>query len=404
MKVFALLRLAFRNTTRYKKQNALIIFLMTLAEIIIIFTISISSSINNFFNINTANNIEFRRIFVSYDTGRYTEPKMIAMLNSLAHVVATVPQSSLLESGKCASLSNKLGDNNGYIQLNGGNNRTVPDTISGRKIRNGETNVGVIPSEFYPDSRIADPNLKKNSPPLNGRSYIGSSLTIHFDKYDYTFKVVGVYDSSKYPQTNCDVFIPYADVNKIYQATQPASSDTSDSSLSTISSIVAVADNYGNLNSITNILQQKGFQVTTTKVNTELGVLINLIGGALSAVVLLISFVTILLNKLNATRDRAQEIGLMKAIGYNNRQVVFLLNYETVITGVISFLISALIGSYGFLSIVSYFSHKDNEIPLSLSPFSYLITILISLLVPLLATLAAGFKSTHIPPSAAMKE
>lgn len=398
MKNKELFILAFKNSLRYKKRNIVTLLLMLVAEIIVILTVSISSSLNDYVNKYVINNVDGRSIYVSYDFSKNSESQIIQKLNKVNHIVAAVPQSSLFADGICSSLADRINGNNGYIQLHGGNPDTIPDVDYGRNLKEGETNVGIIPVNFYPDSHIAEGDDHITA--LSGKSYIGSKLTIGQGSSSYTFTVIGVYNSDECGQTMNTVYVPFHDIGAIGQTHQ----DNKENTTTVHSPVFAVVDQYSHLNSVLNELSQSGMTANLkVNMNTHLGIFINLIGFILFGITLLITFFSILFSTLNSIKSRTQEIGLMKSIGFTNFNVILLLNIEIVLIGLVSFVLSSILGSAAMKVLILY-SGGSNSIALNISLLSFIITLLVSIIVPIVGTLSASLKSISIQPSYAMKE
>ena len=404
MKVKYILHLALINLSTRKMRTIISLLLMATALTILIVTLSLSSSMTSYFDRNFANNSGCKTLFISYDYQVYSEEQMIDMVSKYEHIVAVVPQGAFTQVLNLSTLVDKVqlpqgGGNDGLITINGGNKFTDKDIIVGRNFKEGETNVAIIPEKFLPDSR--GESLDKNNKGykfIDGKSLLGKKLTGKTSGNNtYTFTVIGVYDSTKSMDEKSNCYIPYNDVNEIYKSLKVVKSKD------TYYPIMAVVDNYKNTSTVMDKLFREGMQPSVSvKFNTKLPRYINLIGGLLSILIFIVALINISLTTINSVKDRTQEIGILKSIGYNNKAVLAMLNLETLILGILGFIVSILFSS-GVLLLISK-NNTDSTLVIGTNKLCILFAFIVSITVPAIACILAGIKIIKIQPSSAMRE
>lgn len=403
MKMKYMLHLAFMNLSRRKVRTIISILIMTAALTIFILTLSLSLSISSSFNKNLQNNVGCRTLFVEYDYKQYSEAQIIDTVSKYKHVAAVVPQGDLGQIITVSEYSGKFelpqaGSNNGEIIVKGGNKFTIPKVIAGRSFNEGEANVALIPEKFVPDSRTGLTKDIKNQSLFDGKSLIGKEITGKTETNKiYTFTVVGVYSSDASMDDANTCYIPYQDINAIYNAVKKQDDVNYP--------IIAVVDNYKNVQAVMNELYKSGMRssVKLTQ-NTELPIYINFVGGGLSIVIFLAALINIILTTINSVKDRTQEIGMLKAIGYKNKLVVSMLNFEAILIGVIGFILSVMISAGGILFISRIIQDDSTGMHIAINPLAILLGLFAAIAVPTIASISASRRIIKIHPSIAMKE
>ncbi|GKX66708.1 ABC transporter permease [Inconstantimicrobium mannanitabidum] len=412
MKFKYVLKLSFSNLSRRKVKTIISILLMTVALTIFILTLSFSSSLNQYFNSNLENNVGCRSLFVDYDYKLYSEAKIIDIVSKYQHVSAAIPQGDLGQQISADQFVGQfqipnIGSNNGEIMIKGGNNKTVPKIIAGRNFKDDETNVAIVPDKFIPDSRIESAKGIKADSILDGKSLLGKEVIGKYNSNNssktYKFTIVGVFDTDKSNENGDIFYVPYKDIDIIYRAQNESINNTTEGGYP----IEIVVDNYKNVDAVMNELY-KNNMVPSVKVrlNTQLPLYINLLGGGLSVVIFIVVLINIAMTTINSIKDRTSEIGMLKAIGYRNKIVLLMLNLETIIIGIIGFVIAMGISS-GALIYVSRRIKDQNptdNMHVSANLIAVLIALVLSVIVPVIACISSSIRTMKIQPSYAMKE
>lgn len=404
MNIKHILHLSFINLSRRKKNAVLSILLVTCALTVFVITLSLSSSMNHFIDKNITNRVECRSMFVDYDHHKYSENEMINLLSKYKHIVAAVPISDARQALNITQPLNAVGNNDGGIIAKGANMYTLPDVIKGSLFKDDESNVGIIPEKFLPASNIESIKDIKNQTYIDGKSLLGKKLTGKCGTSTYTFTVIGVYDSNQSMDDENVCYIPYHDIEEINNKIKSNTSSNNESH-----PIVVVVDNYKNVQSVINQLNKNGMQTSPmVYMNTRISSFINIVGGILSIIIFIVVLINISLTTLNSVKDRTQEIGLLKSIGYSNKLILIILNIETIILGIIGFSISTVL-SFSIILLFSRYlisnsSSYISKLSINLNMLSIILALVISIVVPTIACLGASIRVTHIQPSDAMKE
>lgn len=412
MKFKYILKLSFSNLSRRKVKTIISILLMTVAVTIFILTLSFSSSLTQYFNSNLENNVGCRSLFVDYDYKLYSEAKIIDIVSKYQHVSAAVPQGDLGQMITVDQFADKfqipnMGGNNGEIMIKGGNNKTVPKIIAGRNFNDDETNVAIIPDKFIPDSRIELAKGIKPESILDGKSLLGKEVISKYNSNNssktYKFTIVGVFDTDKSNEDGDTFYVPYKDIDRIYRSEDRSINNTNAGGYP----IIAVVDNYKNVDAVMNELYKNNMRPDVKfSLSTQLPVYINLLGGGLSVVIFIVVLINISMTTINSIKDRTQEIGMLKAIGYRNKVVLLMLNLETIIIGIIGFII-ATVFSTGILIYASR-SVKNQDptdnMHISANLIVVMIALFVSVIVPVIACVSSSIRTMKIQPSYAMKE
>lgn len=406
MKFKYIVNIACNNFTREKKKNIINIILMVISLTIFISTTSLSASMKNYFQRSFQNNVECRTLFVNFDSEIYTSEQIINKLYKYKNISAAIPQSSIRNFGVSEELIGvfklpKLGGNDGTIKVNGGNYNATPDVMAGRKFEDGESNVAIIPNKFIPDSRLSFSEPISNNKGIEGKDLLGKEIQCKFeDDIIYTFTVVGVYDFEIVDQARNTIYIPYSDMDNITSDKYKLTSETKEP-------VVAVVDEYNNVEKVINELYADGMSsYTMISFDQLIPTFVDIVGLVISIIVFIVAIITISTNTMKVVRDREPEIGMLKAIGYKNSLILKILNIETLLVGVLGFIISIILsgGILYFINNMLLSEVPTSSINISLDIIKVITAIAIAILVPVISTILASIRTMKITPALAMKE
>ncbi|WP_026894519.1 ABC transporter permease [Clostridiisalibacter paucivorans] len=220
------------------------------------------------------------------------------------------------------------------------------EIIAGRAIRE-DTNVAVIPKYFYPDYFNETKFLKDDIEYLNGENYIDKTITVEYYSYDYmdttfkinrtynyTFKVIGVYDNVNTLNESYDIYIPYKDMKKIQTNIEQNSNEQTESK-----QIYALVDNYAHMDTVIEDLKNNNvYFKRQAKVGYigELARYIYVLGNLLSIFVFGIGGSYIMITTIKAIKNCTMEIGLLKSMGYTNNIIRNIIITNATITRLLS--------------------------------------------------------------------
>lgn len=129
------------------------------------------------------------------------------------------------------------------------------------------------------------------------------------------------------------------------------------------SGIVVVATSASTVNQvITEITNQYGQQLRVIAVTSILSTITSITGGietilgAIAGISVLVAFIGIMTTMFTTVIERTKEIGILKAVGYNSRNVLSIFLVEALITGFTGGVIGAAAGAGLSYIVVSFFS------------------------------------------------
>lgn len=342
------------------------------------------------------------------------------------------------ENGTYDSLQKQFDEKDTIIDvwsLIGGEKRRV---VAGKNLEEAPTFSCVIPQLFYPfdEDVYATDGLEY----LDSESLIGKTLTLlpsggyfSFDYFDGTdskraeipsfevkLTIVGVYYSSPTadggPST---VYISEETGKELIKNAVDNSEGGKEEFESFINhpeyhNIHITVDNFNNIDYVYDELQKMNIYVIE---GTELGInpetplitnLFNILSIFLSTATLLVTFILMLYFSVDAVKNKKEEIGLMKAVGYKNGQIFSIITLEQLLITLKGFTIGVAISATAITVIDLIFSNGNyaNRIFI-VNPTLYLfitaVAFLMAILVPIICEILVLHKLSKIQPKDAMK-
>ncbi|EEM99234.1 ABC transporter permease protein [Bacillus thuringiensis IBL 4222] len=172
--------------------------------------------------------------------------------------------------------------------------------------------------------------------------------------------------------------------------------------------MAVVVNKYENLNNIKSIIEKEKFNVI---LKSELGDIkdihsyIKMIGFLLLSLTLIISIFNIISNTLESIRERMNEIGILKTVGYLNLDILKCFSIETLFISGLSVLLNLII-SGSLLIIIKFLSNKfltiyfaDFKIDINDFILSNIICLILGITIPILSSLISLFKIAKIQPT-----
>ncbi len=215
----------------------------------------------------------------------------------------------------------------GTITLIRGNENTLPDIVAGRPFNSDESGVAICPLHFYPNF---EPRQIKKEYVINGYDLINKSFNITYgisdentEGYTKTFKIVGLYDSSKRFNDNGTCYISEKDIVEIVSNEKNATSNNNSMLNYGIPVLYAVVDDKENINDVKEQMEEMNFSnieiasvIDTDMVNT---IYISFI----SVFVIILISVIIILPAYTKWRLKSEErnIGILRVCGYLEKDV-----------------------------------------------------------------------------------
>ncbi|MDD2362336.1 MAG: FtsX-like permease family protein [Oscillospiraceae bacterium] len=389
MKSLYFMSILWKNLSRRKISTIAVIILLTSSITSLVITQTLSNYIQDITKQVQVNGIAKRTLQAGLETGtaKKSTSESINKILDFDHVIAAYSSFGRYASG----ISNLFEENNnldGGIILSGANNAMLPKIIKGKAYTDNDHNVGVIPNKFYPSSSAFELTDYDDEGIINGESLIDKTVTLKCDGsgISYSFKVIGIYDVTVTLDDSNVCYVPNADVYNINEKYEKAIEESQEI-------IIVVADDYKNMNKIESNLLQAGFWVEpVSHTNTDMYILIELFGIALSTLLLVSCSFIILISTLRSVKNRTKEIGLMKAIGYKNIEVVSIQIAEAIFLGIISCIIGVIISFIGTNFLHSMLVDGDAfwaKITMNINIKSIVIAVIITIFIPIVGSVAA---------------
>ncbi|SLK20422.1 ABC transporter permease [Bacillus toyonensis] len=406
MKIKLYLKLAKVNLLRRRKKNTINILITTIALILLTLTICISNGLNNFIQTKLLNTVDFKTLIVETGTRDDNKEKIYEKLNNHKDVIKIYPWIS--NNGGEVQIEKNQNLTKGEIFLKPALDKISPNIVKGNGISENSKNVALIPTKFSVNHLGYEVGLTKEKTDfLNGEDFIGEYITLKYKIYnetghtygEYKFKVIGVYDPTTTFDTPDTFYIPYSDLLDL---------NTSFQKETNVQNMAVVVNKYENLNNIKSIIEKEKFNVV---LKSELGdikdisLYIKIIGFSLLSLTLVISIFNIISNTLESIRERMNEIGILKTVGYLNLDILKCFSIETLFISSLSVLLNLII-SGSLLLIIKFFSNKfltiyfaDFKIDINDFILSNIICIILGITIPILSSLISLNKILKIQPT-----
>ena len=347
-----------------------------------------------------------------------------------------------------AGISEQIATRDTRLILQGLYEGEEKSVIKGKRLDKAPVFSCLVPSSFYPytDASYYD---WKNLEYIDGESLVGKTITIkgYNDKIEFNYFTEANSDGSSSQVTES---LPSIEFTLEVVGTFPCSYSASgnfrtiyvsretellmtemlmeNAKINLLSSTEAVAkwwktpsqhcyyvvvDEYENIFKVSSKVNEMGYYLSPYPEKEPddtmmlMSTLFKTVGVFLTVSIMLISVVILIQSSINSIRERKGIIGLMKAIGYKNRQIFFSLIYEQLYMTMRAFLISGAISTLVVFFANLKFEHGTfRQMQYIVDWKVYLLflglSFLIALLVPLVTQLLLLRKLVKIQPREAM--
>jgi ABC-type antimicrobial peptide transport system permease subunit len=279
--------------------------------------------------------------------------------------------------------------------------------ILGDMIEDGDLNVGLLPKYFYPDYTNELGFLKNQIEFINSEKLIGKTITIFYNSniyskgnyrvnntYQYSFKVIGVYDNIATADDTYDVYVPYDDMKKII-STIEGDSYNDDGSLFIFNEskqIYAVVKNQDDVDIVISDMMKKNIFLERKAMVGDIermSFMISYIGKVIGLISFVIAGIIIYVNSINIIKLRIGEIGLLKVVGYKDKEIHKFFLVESIMISFLSIIFIA-VATFFMIQLVRLFITKQMSIYFSsikiVFDFKwYLFVVAMSIIIPLLS-------------------
>ena len=355
MKINKILKLSFQNIKRNKRKNSILFIPLTFLLILLFITSTIQYSIYAYLD-KLSQSLELRTISeIDYPEKRYEEIK--EQIEQIEHVEWVYNQEVKNAFSIFICQEFIYGKAEGYSIIYPITSKVYPELLAGRPINEGEKYVALIPSKIYASSEFRKvQDSVRDDEYLNGVDFLGQEITVKSDEdnLEYTFTVVGVYDSDKNNE-NKKIYIPEETVREINQKVsykpeyfrlnivvddfkniKYVKQQMKEKNLINQSPIVQIASQYKENDTV-----NANITAATSISMYSLEIIEILINSFLIMIAILL-FIIILVTNFNKSYLSTMEIGLKKIEGYTNKNIHKISIVENIIVCIIS-AITALI-------------------------------------------------------------
>ena len=457
MKLWRINFLVKSNSRRNKKSGS--VFLLLLLSVfaltlIMSFTATLNRALDGFKNQDPARRLSINTTFVDLGMQILT-PELIGEIGRLEHVVSVDMDDGMdYQFFKINKVTDDNGDCTGMLPVPPEDASIETwalyktqkiDVVAGRRLDESPVFSCIVPDSFCPVDDYDTQGGKKDGYMQNGLDYLGKTLTVKawgdsFDILDYKnsggvymtqwdslpaleykFRVVGVYHASYEgggnPRT---VYVSNETANQIERMAVDATKseiyieEYYDALKRTdLHSFTVLVDRAENVEEVRRILQNMKVHVypgTQQTVPEDVGLFANVFiaaGNFFTVAVLLLTVINLFLSTSNSLLGRKAEIGLLKAIGYKNRQVFWCLYLEQAALGLRAFVIGGGISALAVfvINLINANGAFVNRIYV-VSWWDFLAlcaaALLLTIIVPLLCELTLLHSMMKISPRQAM--
>ena len=291
---------------------------------------------NRMMEYSVENNIGFKTLIFlprssNVNTDEVTKEELNEMIESdiidiknLDHVV-DVYRSGYYDFVAISDFKNDFLD--GTLTLIRGNENTLPDIVAGRSFNSDESGVAICPVHFYPNF---EPRQIEKEYVINGYDLINKSFNITYgisdentEGYTKTFKIVGLYDSSKRFNDNGTCYISEKDIVEIVNNENNATSKNNSMLNSGIPVLYAVVDDKENINDVKAQMEEMNFSNIEIASVIDTDMVDTIYMSFIFVFVIILITVIIIIPAYTKWRLKSEEknIGILRVCGYTEKDV-----------------------------------------------------------------------------------
>ena len=448
--------LAKANRKRNKRGGAVFaLLLLSVLSLMLVtsFSVTLGDAMENFRNPDPARRLSIDSSFISFGKEKLTN-EILENIREIDHVLSVdMDEIMNYQIYKIKNVKDGDIDQTDLLPVEPEDTAVVgwslyktekKEVIKGKSLDESPVFSCIIPSSFCPDNTYSTD--KSGYELQDGVAYLGKTLTIEpiMDSYDmlyyynagdmgyttkwyyfpaleYKVKVVGIfqaaYDGEGSPN---EIYISNETGKKIEQMAVESSADKefikqyyADKKKPELHSYTVLVDDADNVNQVRKEMEEMGISVfssTMQSVPDDVGLFASIFtaaGNFFTVAVLLLTVINLFLSTSNSLLGRKAEIGLLKAIGYKNRQVFWCLYLEQAALGLRAFVIGGGISALAVfvINLINANGAFVNRIYV-VSWWDFLAlcaaALLLTIIVPLLCELTLLHSMMKISPRQAM--
>ena len=376
MNIKTIFRISLMRIKQNKKENLIVLIPIIITVIFLLFANMIRYSISSYLQ-DMERNIKLRTISsINYNEQDYEA--IFEKLKTIKHIDMVVNQYERNIVATMYSRQLKTANADGSIYEMPINEKTCPDVVLGRKIKDDDKYVVIIPDKIFSDGAYRNfDDFIPDDEFIDGKQLLNTDLEIEM-KYENKvinkiFKVVGVYDSQKYSDLHT-LYMPKETIKEINQEigyqfkdfyidiVVDKLSNLKDVKNKLIENNILKMSNIqseANKEEIQNDIKSNFYDVTNINVETQ-----NIIQNTLVFLLLasiITSVVLLLITTINKMYMLKQDIAILKIEGYKNFDINKIIILENIcvciigfILGIIFYKVLQLIGNFIMDYIINY--------------------------------------------------
>ena len=195
-----------------------------------------------------------------------------------------------------------------------------------------------------------------------------------------------------------ECYISFDDVYEICDTSEKNSVKADNVVFGESKTAFAIIDNPLNVDSVIEEINDLGYSRVMPRsiANTDLVNIVNVVGILVTSVILIIVISNLVISSIKFINEKGYEIGILKAIGYKNKNIRNIIYYENILIGLISYIIAIII------SIISIIFFKNNVVEgdysleiinINLDIIVCIIALIISIIIPLISASISSRKA-----------
>ena len=229
--------------------------------------------------------------------------------------------------------------------------------------------------------------------------------------FSYEFKVIGTYDNLKAGKDSCFVILPYGDIKEMTDIVEQYSEEPSENTSAIYKVMVDRVENVKSvekeLNEIAKLFERSEVLREGTAGSLELFKnLLDQIGKIAGITLFIVEGVVLSASFYQQIKDRTKEIGVYKAVGFENKHILSFIFGEVLVIGVFVFVVSLIISWLMLICVSMVMKWKATllltKIHFTLFGSDILLCMVLCVVVLLFGSLAGIIKTFRMEPKKAL--
>lgn len=391
--------MGFKNLFRNKKNTIANIVITTTTILLVMIVLTASDSIIRFIKENINKNMEFRTMFVKYDVMEESIEDVIKKLSTIQNVSRVVEQDKYQAYITIDEFKTPKTD--GEIHIIASDNDLLPPIVIGRTPNNKDEKYIICPTKFIADGNLEErKDLTKNDY-IEGKTFLNKQVTLSYKSYDYSseipkvlheyneaYTLIGLYNTyDNYAKDN----VCYISFSNIASINEKSKGNVDEYTQEVFLHPIIIVNDSDNVDKVAEEVISMGY-TPIKRMSIDKKLVSNIKGICIftSILSLFIAFISMILYTVRILKKRENDIGLLKAIGYKNKEISFSLIIENIFMGIISLVISIIIYIilyYGLINITKTTSLMFLKMTIKFNWQGLLLSTFYILLIPIICNI-----------------